>query len=79
VTATHREWLLRHSLTDRGGFYARAMALAQSIDGRADAEGVRLAAELDSGLAIDAELGQRFLAAMLRAGWSSEGTRSDEV
>ncbi|MFD0330764.1 DUF4910 domain-containing protein [Streptacidiphilus monticola] len=79
VTATDREWLLRHSLTDRGGFYARAMALAQSIDGRADAEGVRLAAELDSGLAIDAEFGQRFLAAMLRAGWSSEGTRSDEA
>ncbi|QMU77874.1 DUF4910 domain-containing protein [Streptacidiphilus sp. PB12-B1b] len=72
VAPEDRNWLLRESAADRGRFYACAMALAQSVDGSADAAAVVRAAELDSGLDQAPGFGPRFLAAMVRAGWLHE-------
>jgi hypothetical protein len=72
VREPDRQWLLRESAADRGRFYASAMALAQSIDGVADAAEVVRVAELDSGLAFEPGFGVRFLAAMAHAGWIQE-------
>ncbi|MFC1442617.1 DUF4910 domain-containing protein [Streptacidiphilus sp. N1-10] len=79
ATEQDRSWFLDESLRDRGGFYARAMALAQSIDGRADAAEVVRTAELDSGLVLGRAFGPRFLAAMVRSGWAVEATPGTEA
>jgi hypothetical protein len=50
------------------------MALAQSIDGTADARDVVRVAALDSGIPLEPEFGERFLAAMTGAGWVHEVT-----
>ncbi|MFD5074799.1 DUF4910 domain-containing protein [Streptomyces sp. NPDC058371] len=68
------QWFLRQLTVDRGRFYASAMALAQSIDGTADARDVVRVAALDSGIPLEPEFGERFLAAMTGAGWVHEVT-----
>ncbi|WP_053847852.1 DUF4910 domain-containing protein [Streptomyces sp. NRRL B-24085] len=74
MTEKDRRWLLQELTADRGGCYAAAMALAQSIDGNADAAAAMLIAELDSGVRPrTAGFGERFLAAMATAGWIEEG------
>ncbi|MFJ5845538.1 DUF4910 domain-containing protein [Streptomyces sp. NPDC092903] len=73
MTDKDRRWFLGELTADRGGCYAAAMALAQSVDGRADAAAVIRAAELDSGIRpATADFGERFLAAMAAAGWIEE-------
>ena len=72
VHADDRDWLLREAAADRGGFYARAMALAQGIDGASDAATIRRNAVADSELDIDPEFASRYLTAMIRAGWARE-------
>jgi hypothetical protein len=75
----HR-WFLEELTADRGGCYAAAMALAQSIDGSADAAAVIRTAELDSGICpATTDFGERFLAAMARAGWIEEVAAGDDV
>ncbi|MGP4009064.1 DUF4910 domain-containing protein [Streptomyces sp. 4N124] len=73
-----RQWFLEELTVDRGGCYAAAMALAQSIDGSADAAAVIRIAELDSGIRpATADFGERFLAAMAGAGWIEEVAADD--
>ncbi|WP_328744031.1 DUF4910 domain-containing protein [Streptomyces sp. NBC_00285] len=67
------QWFLEELTVDRGGCYAAAMALAQSIDGSSDAAAVIRIAELDSGIRpTTADFGERFLAAIAGAGWIEE-------
>ncbi|WP_406475558.1 DUF4910 domain-containing protein [Streptomyces sp. NBC_01615] len=74
-----RQWFLEELTVDRGRCYAAAMALAQSIDGTADAAAVIRTAELDSGIRpATPDFGERFLAAMTRAGWA-DALAPDEV
>ncbi len=72
VPADDREWLQREGMADRGGFYARAMALAQAIDGTSDTATIRRNAAADSELPIDPEFADRYLTAMIGAGWARE-------
>jgi hypothetical protein len=65
-----RRWLDGELAADRGRCYAIAMALAQGIDGAADAGLLISRAALDSGLPIETGFGLRFLRAMVRAGWA---------
>lgn len=72
VPAEDREWIQGEAAADRGGFYARAMALAQGIDGASDAATIHRNAVADSGLDIDPAFAGRYLTAMVRAGWARE-------
>ncbi|MDI5962330.1 DUF4910 domain-containing protein [Streptantibioticus silvisoli] len=72
VPADDRDWLQREAAADRGGFYARAMALAQGIDAACDAATVRRNAAADSELDIDPAFARRYLTAMVRGGWARE-------
>ncbi|WP_327350802.1 DUF4910 domain-containing protein [Streptomyces sp. NBC_01304] len=72
VDEADRAWLQRRLTVDRGGFYATAMALAQSIDGVSDTARVIRTAQLDSGLEWERDVGERFLTALAGAGWVEE-------
>ncbi|MFI0960867.1 M28 family peptidase [Streptomyces sp. NPDC021080] len=73
VDETDRQWFLRRLADDRGGFYASAMSLAQSVDGVSGTADVVRTAQLDAGIRWEPGFGERFLAAMRGAGWVKEG------
>ncbi|MFI9235620.1 DUF4910 domain-containing protein [Streptomyces sp. NPDC053079] len=66
-----RAWFLERMAEDERGWYARAMALAQGLDGATDARQVVERAALDSLLPFEAGSAERFLTLMRRARWST--------
>jgi Peptidase family M28 len=71
-TPADRRRLEQEVVADRSRFYATAMALAQGIDGHADAERIATRAALDSGLPVERGFALSFLEAMVAAGWAGE-------
>jgi hypothetical protein len=70
-----RDWLERQLAADRGGNYARAVALMRGVDGDRDRDQVTWWAALSSELPIPVTFADRFLDLMSLAGWAV--TRSD--
>lgn len=68
-----RRLLEQELAADRARFYATAMALAQGIDGNTGTELVIERAAQACGLEIERAFAQRFLHAMVRAGWAARG------
>ncbi|GAB2808644.1 DUF4910 domain-containing protein [Streptomyces daliensis] len=69
-TAEDRAWFLERMAEDERGWYARAMSLAQGVDGAAHETRLIEHAALDSLLSFDVAEARRFLHLMLRAGWT---------
>jgi peptidase M28-like protein len=65
-----RRWLAEISAHDRGGNYARLLAMARGLDGRRDRRAVAWWAALTSELAVPVPMAQRFLGLLCRAGWA---------
>lgn len=63
-----RRWLAEITAYDRGGSFARLLALARGIDGHRDRRAVAWWAALTSGLAIPVPMANQFLATLSRAG-----------
>jgi Peptidase family M28 len=68
-----RDWLQERLDRDRGRWYATMMAIAQAIDGASGREAVLRRAAFSSELPIEIAIGHRFLEALARAGWMTEG------
>jgi len=60
---------------DRGGNYARIVALARALDGRRDREAVRVHAELTAELSIPHRTADTVLDVLARAGWAVPADR----
>jgi len=68
--ADDRAWLDAWLARDRGGSYARALALMHSLNGERDRQGMAWWAALSSELPIQADFADRFLDLLCRAGWA---------
>ena len=68
-----RDWLDDRIAADRGGNYARALALMRGVNGDRDRDQVTWWATLSSELPMPAAFAGRFLDLMSRAGWTREG------
>jgi len=71
-----RRWLDEVTAHDRGGSYARLLALSRGIDGRRDRTAVAWWAALTSELAVPVPMARRFLGTLCRAGWARHDTAS---
>lgn len=69
-----RGWLAEVTAHDRGGSYARLLAIARGLDGRRDAHAVAWWAALSSELAVPLPMAQRFLRLLRRTGWAAPPT-----
>jgi hypothetical protein len=69
-----RRWLSDLTTHDRGGSYARLLALARGIDGRRDGRAVAWWAAMASGLAIPVADARRFLGILCRTGLAQPST-----
>ena len=69
-----RDWLDDRIAADRGGNYARALALMRAVNGERDRDQVTWWATLSSELPMPAAFADRFLDLMSRAGWTRGGT-----
>ena len=67
-SAPDRRWLADVTAQDRGGSYARLLALARGIDGIRDGRSVAWWAAMTSGLAVPVDTASRFLGMLCRAG-----------
>lgn len=65
-----RDWFERWLQADRGGGYARVVAVARALDGGRDAPAVLDRAALASELPLPAADGDRLLALLRRSGWA---------
>ena len=65
-----RDWLARWLGPDRGGGYARMVAVARALDGARDGPAVLERAALCSELPLPAADGDRLLALLRQAGWA---------
>jgi hypothetical protein len=68
-----RDWLDDRIAADRGGNYARALALMRGVNGQRDRDQVTWWATLSSELPMPAGFAGRFLDLMSRAGWVRGG------
>jgi hypothetical protein len=68
--AAERSWLAAELGRDRGGGYARMVAVARALDGRRDRPAVLAWAAAASELPIPPALGERLLAVLGSAGWA---------
>jgi hypothetical protein len=68
-----RDWLDERIAADRGGNYARALALMRAVNGERDRDQVTWWAALSSELPMPAAFADRFLGLMSRAGWTRAG------
>jgi hypothetical protein len=68
-----RDWLDERIAADRGGNYARALALMRGVNGERDRDQVTWWATLSSELPIPAAFAGRFLDLMDRTGWIRAG------
>jgi hypothetical protein len=66
-----RDWLEHQLAADRGGNYARAVALMRAVNGDRDRDEVTWWAALSSELPIPATFADRFLDLMSLAGWTT--------
>ncbi len=64
-----RDWLNEALAVDRGGNYARALALMRGVNGERDQAEVAWWAALSSELAIPVAFAETFVALLVRAGW----------
>ncbi len=64
-----RSWLDEVTAHDRGGGYARLVAITRGLDGRRDGGAVAWWAALTSELAVPVPMARRFLLLLRRAGW----------
>jgi hypothetical protein len=69
VGADDRRWLDGQAAADRGGSYARLLALARGVDGTRDAGQVAWWAARASELTIPASVARRFIGMLCEAGW----------
>jgi hypothetical protein len=69
-------WLAEVCALDRGGSYARLLALARGLDGRRDGLAVAWWAALTSELAIPVAMAHRFLDLLCRAGFAQPAHRA---
>lgn len=67
-----RRWLAEITAQDRGGSYARLLALANGLDGERDRAAVAWWAALSSELAIPVPMARRFLQLMHDTGWAKK-------
>jgi hypothetical protein len=76
-----RDWLERRLGADRGGNYARAVALMRAVDGDRDRDEVTWWAALSSELPMPVTFAGRFIDLMSRAGWATHGgdTKRDDA
>ncbi len=73
--AEDKRWLDEALAVDRGGNYARALALMRGVNGERDQAEVAWWAALSSELAIPVAFAERFAAMLGRAGWAGQGER----
>jgi hypothetical protein len=73
-----RDWLNDMLTADRGGNYARALALMRGVNGERDQAEVAWWAALSSELAIPAAFAEKFTALLRRAGWVRQDSRGDQ-
>jgi hypothetical protein len=71
--ADDKRWLDEALAVDRGGNYARALALMRGVNGERDQAEVAWWAALSSELAIPVAFAERFAAMLGRAGWTGQG------
>ncbi len=67
-----RDWLDDRLAADRGGNYARAIALMRGVDGRRDRDEVAWWAALSSELTMPVSFAGSFLDLLCQAGWTRE-------
>jgi len=65
-----RTWLAARLAQDRGGGYARALALLRALDGRRSRRAAAWWAALSSELPVPLDFADRFLDLAVRAGWA---------
>jgi Peptidase family M28 len=70
-----RDWLADQLIADRGGNYARAVALMHAVNGKRDRREVTWWAALSSELPMRDAFADRFLDLLAAAGWTSCGDR----
>jgi hypothetical protein len=70
-----RDWLTDQLAADRGGNYARAVALMHAVNGERDRQEVTWWAALSSELPMRGAFADRFLDLLAAAGWTSCGDR----
>lgn len=66
-----RDWMEHQLAADRGGNYARAVALMRAVNGDRDRDEVAWWATLSSELPIPVTFADRFLDLMSTAGWAT--------
>jgi hypothetical protein len=73
ATPDDQTWLAARLAEDRGGGYARMLALCRALDGRRDTRAAAWWAALAAELPIPADFAERFFAVLARAGWTHPG------
>jgi hypothetical protein len=74
ATPADRAWLDDQLARDRGGGYARAVALLRSVNGERDRHEMAWWAALSSELPVPVAFAARFTDLICRAGWASPGS-----
>ncbi len=73
-----RDWLDGRLAADRGGNYARAVALMRAVNGERDRDALTWRAALSSELTMPATFASTFLDLLDRAGWTRESAPGDD-